>query len=67
MTPTEALEFLDAGCANSAMGRAAHVKGLQAVQVLNQLIIEGNGNGSGPEVHSKGDKEAGGSKKKSGD
>ena len=48
MTPAEALEFLDAACSSVAMGRPAHVKGIQAVTILKQLIPSENGNGSPP-------------------
>lgn len=50
MTPDQALTFLDTCCASVSMGRPAHVQGIQAVQVLKQLIS--NGNGASPQpVH----------------
>ena len=48
MTPAEALNFLDTACASVAMGRPAHVQGIQAVTILKQLIPSENGNGSPP-------------------
>ena len=57
MTPTEALNFLDTACANVAMGRPAHVQGIQAVQVLKQLITSENGNGSQPTEKDGADKQ----------
>jgi len=59
MTPSEALEFLDAACASVSMGRPAHVKGIQAVQVLKQFIpIEAPGNGNGSEPKEEENKDA---------
>ncbi len=49
MTPSEALEFLDVACSSVAMGRPAHVKGMQAVAILNALIPNGNGGGPAQE------------------
>ena len=46
MTPNEALIFLDTACASVAMGRPAHIKGIQAVQVLRQFVpVETGDNG----------------------
>ena len=56
MTPAEALDFLDAACSSVAMGRPAHVKGIQAVTILKQFIpVEPakNGNGSEPKEEEK--------------
>lgn len=53
MTPAEALHFLDTACSSVAMGRPAHIKGIQAVQILKQCIpVEPseNTNGSKPLV-----------------
>lgn len=65
MTPTEALEFLDICAANISMGRPAHIKGLQAVQILQQLIpVEDNGNKK-EKLHPASDQEAGSPKEES--
>ena len=57
MTPAEALNFLDTACASVAMGRPAHVQGIQAVQVLKGLIESQNGNGSEPKKEDNSAKE----------
>ncbi len=49
MTPAEALTFLDTACASVAMGRPAHVQGIQAVTILKQLIPSENGGGPAQE------------------
>ncbi len=43
------LEFLDVACSSVAMGRPAHIKGIQATTILKQLIPNGNGGGPAQE------------------
>ncbi len=51
MTPGEALQFLDQACASVAMGRPAHVKGIQAVAILKGIMPEGpENNGDKPKT-----------------
>lgn len=46
MTSEEAWEYADYCVSTVSMGRPAHIKGIQAMTILKQLIPSGNGNGS---------------------